>query len=327
MKAGTADQAQTLDHYLAVPVHALRLDEVADFALYIYSAKTDQHVLYRSANLPFTGEALERLNSHGVAELYVSREESPALTRYLEAHLGDLLSDDRLEVEQRSSIMYESARNLVQEAMEDPRSGKLIERSSDMVGHMVKFIFEEGRSFESLMKVCSYDYYTYTHSVNVFTYCMALAEHLGMAQQDVHAFGQGALLHDIGKSKLPLDVINSPGKLTDEQWELMRLHPVYGYELLQEQGVTDPVVLDVTRHHHEKLNGRGYPDQLSSDEISRWSRMCTIVDIFDALTTRRSYKDARHSFESLQFMRTHMSDELDPHLFKAFIGMMGQKAQ
>jgi len=313
--------------FIALPVNALRVDEVADFELHILPKAAGKPVLYRGADVAFTQEALDRLASHGVVDLWVSEKDRQKLRIYIEQHMGEILSDTTLPVEQRSNLMYESAQALVREAMEDPRSGNLIERSADLVPHMVQFIFEEGRSFEHLMRVCSYDYYTYTHSVNVFTYCVSLAQHLGHTKEEVQSFGQGALLHDVGKSKLPLNVVNSPGSLSDEQWELMRLHPVYGHELLIEQGVTDPVVLDVTRHHHEKMNGKGYPDGLAGDEISRWARICTVADIFDALTTRRSYKEARQSFDSLQFMHAHMAAELDPECFKAFVSLLGKQGK
>lgn len=313
-----------VEGFFSVPVRTLRSDLVTDFELWMRPRTGAQPILYRGRDQPFTDDIRERLEATGVSKLYVPAAHREKLRHYIERNMEVLLGDPTVPVEQRSEMMYESAQGLVREALEDPRSGKLMERCDATVPHMVDFIYKEKRSFECLLKVCSYDYYTYTHSVNVFTYCIALAQHLGYTRREVETFGQGALLHDIGKSSLPLDVIHCPTGLTDEQWELMRQHPVHGYDILVEQGVQDQVILDVTRHHHEKLNGKGYPDRLSGDEISTWARICTIVDIFDALTTRRSYKEARHSFESLQFMRAHMSDEIDLKIFKAFVELMGQ---
>jgi len=311
--------------FLSIPVHTLRVDMVTSFSLWLMARPGAPPVLYRGENLPFTEEVRQRLEAHGVTRLYVSNEDKELVRHYIERNMEALLSDPEVPVEERSELMYESAQSLVREAMEDPRSGKLVERSAEMVPHMVSFIYNQKHSFQCLLRVCSHDYYTYTHSVNVFTYCVALAQHLGFPEDEVRRFGIGALLHDIGKSNLPLDVINSPGQLTDEQWQLMRIHPVHGYDILVEQGMQDPIVLDVTRHHHEKLNGKGYPDRLEGDQISHWARITTIVDIFDALTTRRSYKEARHSFESLQFMRAHMADEIDLDLFRNFVALMGQQ--
>lgn len=313
--------------YISIPVRTLRVDFITDFPLWLLPNKGAEPVLYRGENLPFTDEARDRLESHGVNRLYVRNEDKEKVRHYIERNMEVLLADTDVPLEERSEMMYASAQGLVREAMEDPRSGKLIERSSEMVPHMIKFIYQEKRSFACLLRVCSYDYYTYTHSVNVFTYCVALAQHLGHSEAEVQRFGHGALLHDVGKSMLPRDVVNAPGGLSDEQWMQMRMHPVHGYDILVELGMTDEVVLDVTRHHHEKLNGKGYPDGLAGDEISQWARICTIVDIFDALTTRRSYKEAKHSFESLQFMRAHMGDEIDLKLFRSFVELMGQQGK
>jgi len=101
------------------------------------------------------------------------------------------------------------------------------------------------------------------------------------------------------------------------------MHPAYGHKILVEQGVDDQMVLDVVRHHHEKRNGVGYPDGLRGDGISFFTAVTTIADIFDALTTRRSYKDAMSSFDALRLMKEKMADELAPDLFKQFIVMIG----
>jgi putative nucleotidyltransferase with HDIG domain len=325
MPTAQKEQSQDIPGFISIPVRTLQSHLVTDFALWHQPRPGAPLVLYRGPDQPFTEEVRDRLEAHNVSRLYVPIEDRNKLRLYIEQNMEQLLGDSSLPVEQRSEMMYESAQGLVRDALEDPRSVNLMQRCSDTVPHMIDFLYKEGQSFSCLLKVCSHDYYTYTHSVNVFTYGIALAHHMGFTRREVEMFGQGALLHDIGKSGLPLDVIHSPTCLTDDQWELMRQHPVIGYDILVEQGVKQPVVLDVTRHHHEKLNGKGYPDRLAGKEISVFARMCTIADIFDALTTRRSYKEARRSFESLQFMRAHMSDEIDMEIFKAFVELMGQQ--
>ena len=103
----------------------------------------------------------------------------------------------------------------------------------------------------------------------------------------------------------------------------MRLHPVTGYDILKEHGLFSDLVLDVTRHHHEKLRGGGYPDKLTANQIDPLVRASTIADIFDALTTRRSYKGALTSYQALKIMRDKMAADLDPDLFRTFVELMG----
>jgi putative nucleotidyltransferase with HDIG domain len=309
--------------FLRVSVASLRLDLVAGFELYL-PAKVGQPVLYRGANLAFTAEDAARLAEAKIDTILIRSVDAGAYQQYLEQNLGSILTDATLPMTQRSTMLYQCSQNLVKEILADPRSGEMMERTGDLVAHTVDFLFRESSSFEHLMQVTSYDYYTYTHSVNVFVFSTALAQRLGHSEEELHVFGQGALLHDVGKSRISPDIVNARGKLTQEQWGEMRMHTVYGDEILRAQGVTNEIILDVTRHHHEKLNGKGYPDGLKGDEISKWARMCTIADIFDALTTRRSYKEAMNSFPGLQFMREHMSDEIDPQFFRAFVGLMGR---
>jgi len=122
---------------------------------------------------------------------------------------------------------------------------------------------------------------------------VALAQRLGLGSPgEQREFGYGAFLHDVGKSMIDSAILNCTGKLSDDQWKQMKLHPVYSHHILKEQGGLQQIALDVARHHHEKLHGRGYPDGLPGEQTSPWARVCAIADIFDALTTQRSYKDA-----------------------------------
>lgn len=309
--------------YMPVPVTSLRVDRMADFDLFL-PAQGIPPVLYRGAHVAYTADDIARLAEARHDTLLIRFSDAGAYNRYLERNLGMILTDSSLPMKTRATALYQCSQNLVKEVLEDPRSGEMMERTGDLVAHTVDLLFRESTSFEHLMQVTSYDYYTYTHSVNVFVFSTALAQRLGHSEEELRIFGQGALLHDIGKSKISPDIVNARGKLNNAQWGEMRMHTVYGYEILREQGVTNEIILDVTRHHHEKLNGRGYPDALAGDQISKWARICTIADIFDALTTRRSYKEAMNSFPGLQFMKEHMSDEIDQQYFRAFVGLMGR---
>ena len=309
--------------FLPIRVASFRVDTIVHFDLYIRSRPAAPPVLYRERNLPFTEETKHRLAESSVAELFVPSGQVAEYRRYIEANLNAVLSDLDVDIVERSEVLYDSASGLVKDAFENPRSGEVLQRSRALVESAVSFVFTQKASVESLLKVTSTDYYTYTHCVNVFVFSIAFAQRLGLEGQTVLNQANGALLHDIGKCRIPPSVLNNPGKLTAEEWEQMKLHPVHGYDLLRSQGVRDDVMLDVTRHHHEKLTGKGYPDNLPGVEISMFARMSTISDIFDALTTRRSYKDAMTSFDALRLMKKEMAQDLDHDLFETFVAMMG----
>ena len=309
--------------FFPVRIASLSVDTVTDFDLYLWSSADRPMVLYREKNLVFTEEIKQRLLEGSTSHVYVSGEQSGDYHRYVETNLGSILKDSEIPLVERSEILYESSVGIVKELFADPRAEGIIKRSQALVENAVQFMFSHSHAFASLLKVSSFDYYTYTHSVNVFVFSVALARYLGYPETTVLQIGNGALLHDVGKAEVDSAIINCRGKLSPEQWTIMKCHPVFGQRILIEQGIRDAITLDVARHHHEKLDGTGYPDGLRDGEIGKAPRVCTIADIFDALTTKRSYKEALKSFAALRLMKDEMVAGLDTDFFKHFIELMG----
>lgn len=145
---------------------------------------------------------------------------------------------------------------------------------------------------------------------------------MGETSKDVlKQFALGGLLHDVGKKLIPLGVLNKAGPLTPEEWDLMKSHPGTGLELLQNMGVPVPVT-DIVGMHHEKLDGSGYPNQLTKDDIPMHVQIATVADIFNALTTARCYHRKRTRFEALMFMKHHLRGKISQDVFKALVGCM-----
>ena len=307
-----------------IPIASLRRDTVPPFDLYLQTVEHQQPVLYREKDLLITASVLESLTEQRHEFVYLSTDQDANYLRYAEQNLGAVLSDVGVSVAERSQVLYSCAQGLVSQILDEPRSKELIERSRELVATTTKFLSGEQSAFSHLIKLVSYDYYTYTHSVNVYVFGVALAQRVGFQDvQLLQEFGEGLLLHDIGKSMIDPSITNCTGKLSDEQWKSMRMHPVYGYEIMMEHGNLTEMGLDVVRHHHEKIRGGGYPDDLKGRQISPLVRISTIADIFDALTTRRSYKSALPSFDALRIMRDEIQKDLDAEYFRAFVSMMG----
>jgi HD-GYP domain-containing protein (c-di-GMP phosphodiesterase class II) len=150
---------------------------------------------------------------------------------------------------------------------------------------------------------------------------------LGVAGKDLEVLGMAAILHDLGKSKIDYDIINKNGKLSDEEFTQMKLHPALGHEIALKLGIEDERILTGIRHHHEKIAGGGYPDQIKGDEISYFARIIGVCDVFDALSTKRSYKDPMSSFESFKLMKDQMKGHLDMDIVNAFIKMLHKQVQ
>ena len=310
--------------FISIPLASLRADTILEFEMYITPRVGEPPVLYRGQNLEMKQEVLDNLIEARHTIIFIKPESKDAYRRYVETNLPEILRDEKIPTNEKSEVLYNSAQGLMQQAMDDPRTGEVIERSKNMISSTVDFLAHEHHAFSHLLQLVSFDYYTYTHSVNVCMFSLALAQRVGFDDREVLCeFGEGTLLHDIGKSQIDSRIVNSTTKLTFEEFEIIKQHPAIGYEILLEQGGLGDMALDVVRHHHEKMHGGGYPDDLRHNKLSPFVRMCTIADIFDALTTQRTYKDAMPTYNALKLMRTEMHRDVDPQLLEAFILLMG----
>ncbi|MDR2180572.1 MAG: HD-GYP domain-containing protein [Synergistaceae bacterium] len=175
-----------------------------------------------------------------------------------------------------------------------------------------------------LGKVRGWDEYTYVHSLNVALLGGFLANRLFPGQPEiVERLSMGGILHDLGKALVPKEVLNKPGPLTDEEFEIMKKHPVYGEELAVANGVDDKGVLAVIGGHHERYGGRGYPRGLEKDDIPMEARISAVADVFDALTAKRVYKEPMESRVAVSLMLENMSAHFDPVVVRALLVSIG----
>ena len=152
---------------------------------------------------------------------------------------------------------------------------------------------------------------------------VALARQVGLSDAHTRSAGMAGLLHDLGKAAIPLAVLNKPGKLTDEEFAVVKSHPVEGYHMLKEGAGVEAAVLDACLHHHEKMDGTGYPDKLPGEKISLIARMAAICDVYDAITSDRPYKRGWDPAESLRRMADWTKTHFDARLFQAFVKSIG----
>jgi putative nucleotidyltransferase with HDIG domain len=297
---------------------------VTGFKLYLRTEGEREPVLYRAEGLPFTEQVRERLVENKVEYVYIDADDRDKYQKYIEDNLDRIVADDKLEPVKKAEIVYSSASYLMERLFEDPTLGKNIRRGEKLVVNTVDFILRDDRAFRSLLAVTSYDYYTYTHSVNVCVYSIALAHRLGVGgKSDIKMLGTGALLHDVGKSIIDKDIINKKGPLNDDEWQVIRKHPVYGVELLRKSGKVPEESYVIVNQHHERCDRTGYPEGRPVDKIHPYARVSAIADVFDALTTKRAYKGAVGSFAALNIMKDEMPTAFDPDMFREFVVMMG----
>jgi HD-GYP domain-containing protein (c-di-GMP phosphodiesterase class II) len=323
-KAVQAVQNEQDADYISVPLSTLRVDSITNFDIYFRTRPHQPLVLYAEGNVHFNESVRQRLIDSHVRNVYIRRRDLRAYNRYLEGNLKHILGDPHLSRESKSEILYASASGVVESMVQRPPTFEAVQRTKDVVRHTVSYMLEDQKVFGCILKAVSSVYQIYTHSVNVVAYTVALAQYSGYTHPAMlRDVAMGAMLHDVGKSKIDPAVLINPNPLTEREWESMRRHPVYGHEMLLATGSVGEVALDIVLHHHENMNGDGYPDGLPAEEISPFARMVTIADCFDALTTERPFQRARNSFEALTLMKDQMSLDIDRALFKNFVALMG----
>ena len=175
-----------------------------------------------------------------------------------------------------------------------------------------------------LLQMKEFDQYTTTHSLNVSVLTMALAEWMGMGPSDVRAFGVAGLLHDLGKVRIPKEVLTKPGKLTDEEWVIMRRHPVDGAKIIYESDHNLDLAAAVAYEHHIMINGQGYPRRHFERGVHAASKLVHVCDVYDALRTNRPYREAWEPDRVLKQIEQGVGTDFDLEAATAFIGMMRQ---
>lgn len=224
----------------------------------------------------------------------------------------------------RASKIVAKGKEAVVSMFQEARMGKAIEAeaAAPLVEEISNSVMRNPGALISLARLKTADDYTFMHSVAVCALMIALARQLGLDEQQTREAGMAGLLHDLGKAMMPIEVLNKPGKLTDEEFALIKTHPEEGHKLLLEgKGVTD-TIKDVCLHHHEKVDGTGYPKGLNGDTMTLFAKMGAVCDVYDAITSNRPYKAGWDPAESIKRM-AEWKGHFDPIVFQAFVKSLG----
>lgn len=208
---------------------------------------------------------------------------------------------------------------------QDARMGKAIqaENAVPVANEIYLSVIRNPGALISLTRLKTADDYTYMHSVAVCALMIALGRQMNLDDAIVRSLGMSGLLHDVGKMAIPDEILNKPGRLTDDEFGVIKSHPVQGWEMLKASPEVDEMTLDVCLHHHEKVDGSGYPDKLSADNISLHAKMGAVCDVYDAITSNRSYKQGWSPADSIRKMASWKDGHFDEVVFDHFVRMIG----
>lgn len=228
------------------------------------------------------------------------------------------------EMAQASQICAK-AKEAVQSMFHEVRMGHALDTNDAMplVEEISSSVMRNPGALISLARLKTKDDYTYMHSVAVCGLMVALAKHMGLDEESTRLAGMAGLLHDVGKMAIPPEILDKPGKLSDEEFSVIKRHPGEGFAMLKDSGGVADIVLDVVHHHHEKVDGSGYPDKLHGEQIGLYAKMGAVCDVYDAITSNRPYKDGWGPAESLHKMAEWSKGHFDEHIFNAFVKSIG----
>jgi putative nucleotidyltransferase with HDIG domain len=297
----------------------LHLGDKLDFNLYIPNEHT-QMSLFLQSNTIIDKQYNEKLQK--IEQLFTSMLEKTKYDDFLKTNIQNILNDKLLTLDEKTNIIYETSGQLTNSLYSNPSALKNAKLSKNIVSPILQSILYNKNTISSYIKIIKYDYYTHTHSLNVSIYALCLGAELNLGKDRLIKLGRSALLHDLGKSKIQPNIVNKTDKLTDYEYSYMKEHSSFGYEIAKKIGIIDKEILDGILHHHEKLNGTGYPDGLKNEEIKLFPRIIAVCDVFDAMTTKRSYKAALSSFEALSVIKAQMQTHLDKNILNTFIKML-----
>ncbi|MBF0421798.1 MAG: HD-GYP domain-containing protein [Magnetococcales bacterium] len=299
---------------------------------------------FRGPRLIRTEAEIQKIIDHGIKELFIDIALGKETDGQSLDEVEQKLSQQLLELDDDEEISNQSnpikpfseelsaaaevkskARKIVGHVLADARLGKQVTLApvQDAVRGMAESMFRNPDAILSLSLIKKRDEYTFMHSVNVGVFLMSFCRALDMPEETIIKVGVGGMLHDIGKMKTPENILNKPGKLTDEEFLIMKQHVVFSRQILEQTPGIPDISIYVAAQHHERFDGTGYPSGMRGEEINEFGQMAAIVDVYDAITSDRIYHKGNPPHVALKRMLDWSTNHFNPGLYQKFVQCVG----
>lgn len=309
--------------YVGLRIHLIRPDSIPAVSFFVKRGK--RYRMFRAQAEAFSAFEIQSLLDAGIDRVFLDRKDAPTVRQYLETFLAASAPASAIPMEAQVGLMRSAAVRMTEELFQNP-SPENIRKGMKAVSGFVNLLVRDPKAFYYLIRLSSHDPYTYQHSVGVGLNAIALGKRLKFpADGELMDLGIAGLLHDIGKTKVKPEIINKPGPLDKAEWEEMRQHATWGYEIVKDNRDVSQRAKLAMLHHHEEGSGGGYPHGLTENQISVFAKIVTIADIFNALTTDRTYSKGKTPFEAFKLMQTAMMHKVDRQLFAELVVIYGGK--
>jgi HD-GYP domain-containing protein (c-di-GMP phosphodiesterase class II) len=316
----TPDAVRSIRGFVAVPTSVLRAMRDPGCDVYFCAEQRDRPVLFWARGYSVTAQDYQEFLNRGIGTLYIKNSDQAGFESRLKEHLDEFLEADEIDVGERLAVLRSAVDLQLRSAFAAIRPDRAIQES-EQVGTRIARLLNASQVIPSrLIAMAQHNGDTLTHMINVASYSVLLAEELGTSdEQDLAAIAIGGMLHDLGKRSLPRKILTSKSTLTTRERQLVQSHPQLGYEELQSRSGCSLGQVMMVYQHHEHMDGSGYPVGIRGDEIHPWARLCAVVDVFEALTGKRSYRKSSQFDEALAMLEEIAGDHLDPEMVKCWI--------
>lgn len=311
--------------YREIPVSLVSMEQEFDFSIYLKIQ--DSYRLFAARGAKLTRDHVGILRARDT-HVFVRDDEWENAREAMARRRRRDLTNPRLNTRQKADLIYTDAMDSIKDAYHGlvPKTIADVEKSAE---ELVKVILADEHVIDSLKLIETKDHFTYQHSVRVGIYSTALMLKImgeRLTRTQIKKLSTGFFLHDIGMTRIPLQILEKPEKLSDFEWKLIRMHPIWGHDNLIKTEYLSLEATNIILSHHERNDGTGYPHKRKGEDIPVYARICTIADAYESLTAQRPYRKPMEPFDALRVMHQEMSREFDGEVFIAFVKLLGPKA-
>jgi HD-GYP domain-containing protein (c-di-GMP phosphodiesterase class II) len=311
--------------YKEIPVSLISADKEYDFGIYLRINNT--YRLFAGKGALLTRDHINVLKSKDT-HIFVLEQDWEIARDQLYQNRGRVPARTDREARIKAESIYNSAMDSIKDAYHGllPNTIADVEKNAD---ELVKIILSDDNVIETLKLMATTDHFTYQHSVRVGIYATGLLLKLmkeKLTKNQIRKLSTGFFLHDIGMTRIPMQILEKPESLSNFEWKLIRMHPIWGHESLLKTEYLSIEATNIILQHHERHDGSGYPNKAKGDDIPSYVSICAIADSFESLTATRPYRKPYEPVDALRIMYQEMSRDFEPELFRAFVKLLGPNA-
>jgi HD-GYP domain-containing protein (c-di-GMP phosphodiesterase class II) len=316
-----------MSQFTFVPISPLTLTSHAPVGVNIYSWQqgAKEEILFLASDQSATSEALEWMSSTAELKLFIHQNDCDEYQKYLRSHCDEWLQNDAMPIQSKAAILSEVVRNVLSNEFARNDTMNIVGASKQLGKQMARVSSDQSLLCGELCQILHHDYGTFTHSANVGFYCSLIAVELGFPAPVVEELATGGLLHDLGKLDIDDRILNKPGKLDEFEFKTIKEHPVTGFRRLTKVTETTTTQMLMAYQHHERLDGKGYPVGLTGDEIDIAAKICSVADVFEAMTSNRPYRKAMTRKQALDLMNESVGTAFDKEVFQCWSSIVNRR--